>query len=748
MKMNKFAKIAIDVPLNKVNRKFDYAVPKKLQNCLSIGQAVLVPFGRRNVIGFITGFSRKTDVKKSKIKKINSLVREDIFFNKKQLELYEWISDYYNTYLTKVIYTAIPTGVVKGRVDKKRKKYYRLSQSTNKTAKIINKIKDKAPKQAEVLKVLFNNPDTNFTIKELTEKADTYHGAVYSLRDKEYIEVFEGIKKRRPFLESSPEEKQRFAPTRAQAKAIKAVSTSLNNNSSDVFLLHGVTGSGKTEVYLQLVERLLKKDQGAIILVPEISLAPVMVRRFYSRFGDKIAVLHSSLSLGERYDEWRRLKKGEAKIAIGARSAIFAPVKNPGLLIIDEEHENSYKQGSYPHYHARKVAEKMADIHNVPLLLGSATPSLKSYYKAKNDNYKYLNLPQRVANAKLPPVNVIDMREELKEGNYTIFSNKLYEKIEKALKRDEQILLFINRRGYSNFVLCRECGHVIRCNNCDISLTYHSGQNILKCHYCDFGSQMPAVCPECNSRYIKKFGMGTEKIEEEVKNFFPEAEVDRMDVDTTTRKGSHHRILSRLEEGKTDILVGTQMIAKGHDYPNISVVGIITADTLLNLPDFRSSERTFQLLTQVAGRTGRGDKLGEVVVQTYTPDHYSIKAAKEHDYYRFYQQEIELRKMLDYPPFIKMVNILVSGENENHVIEAAQKLGVYMDEFTGSIKEVLGPGPAPIEKIKKKYRWQIILRFEDHKKRKKVLKAINQNFLPYNKEEVKFNIDVDPLSML
>ena len=746
--MNKFAKIAIDVPLNKVNRKFDYAVPKKLQNCLSIGQAVLVPFGRRNVIGFITGFSRKTDVKKSKIKKINSLVREDIFFNKKQLELYEWISDYYNTYLTKVIYTAIPTGVVKGRVDKKRKKYYRLSQSTNKTAKIINKIKDKAPKQAEVLKVLFNNPDTNFTIKELTDKADSYHGAVYSLRDKGYIEVFEGIKKRRPFLESSPEEKQRFAPTRAQAKAIKAVSTSLNNNSSDVFLLHGVTGSGKTEVYLQLVERLLKKDQGAIILVPEISLAPVMVRRFYSRFGDKIAVLHSSLSLGERYDEWRRLKKGEAKIAIGARSAIFAPVKNPGLLIIDEEHENSYKQGSYPHYHARKVAEKMADIHNVPLLLGSATPSLKSYYKAKNDNYKYLNLPQRVANAKLPPVNVIDMREELKEGNYTIFSNKLYEKIEKALKRDEQILLFINRRGYSNFVLCRECGHVIRCNNCDISLTYHSGQNILKCHYCDFGSQMPAVCPECNSRYIKKFGMGTEKIEEEVKNFFPEAEVDRMDVDTTTRKGSHHRILSRLEEGKTDILVGTQMIAKGHDYPNISVVGIITADTLLNLPDFRSSERTFQLLTQVAGRTGRGDKLGEVVVQTYTPDHYSIKAAREHDYYRFYQQEIELRKMLEYPPFIKMVNILVSGENENHVIEAAQKLGVYMDEFTGSIKEVLGPGPAPIEKIKKKYRWQIILRFEDHKKRKKVLKAINQNFLPYNKEEVKFNIDVDPLSML
>ena len=746
--MNKFAKIAIDVPLNKVNRKFDYAVPKKLQNCLSIGQAVLVPFGRRNVIGFITGFSRKTDVKKSKIKKINSLVREDIFFNKKQLELYEWISDYYNTYLTKVIYTAIPTGVVKGRVDKKRKKYYRLSQSTNETAKIINKIKDKAPKQAEVLKVLYNNPDTNFTIKELTEKADTYHGAVYSLRDKEYIEVFEGIKKRRPFLESSPEEKQRFAPTRAQAKAIKAVSTSLNNNSSDVFLLHGVTGSGKTEVYLQLVERLLKKDQGAIILVPEISLAPVMVRRFYSRFGDKIAVLHSSLSLGERYDEWRRLKKGEAKIAIGARSAIFAPVKNPGLLIIDEEHENSYKQGSYPHYHARKVAEKMADIHNVPLLLGSATPSLKSYYKAKNDNYKYLNLPQRVANAKLPPVNVIDMREELKEGNYTIFSNKLYEKIEKALKRDEQILLFINRRGYSNFVLCRECGHVIRCNNCDISLTYHSGQNILKCHYCDFGSQMPAVCPECNSRYIKKFGMGTEKIEEEVKNFFPEAEVDRMDVDTTTRKGSHHRILSRLEEGKTDILVGTQMIAKGHDYPNISVVGIITADTLLNLPDFRSSERTFQLLTQVAGRTGRGDKLGEVVVQTYTPDHYSIKAAREHDYYRFYQQEIELRKMLEYPPFIKMVNILVSGENENHVIEAAQKLGVYMDDFTGSIKEVLGPGPAPIEKIKKKYRWQIILRFEDHKKRKKVLKAINQNFLPYNKEEVKFNIDVDPLSML
>jgi primosomal protein N' (replication factor Y) (superfamily II helicase) len=482
--------------------------------------------------------------------------------------------------------------------------------------------------------------------------------------------------------------------------------------------------------------------------VPEISLTPMMVKRFYSRFGDKIAILHSSLSLGERYDEWRRIKAGEAKIAIGARSAIFAPVVNTGLIIIDEEHENTYKQGEYPYYHAREIAIKRGELLNIPVILGSATPSLESYYQASIGNYIYLSLPDRVNKDKLPLVSIVDMRKELKEGNFSIFSTLLQRAIENALKNKEQVLLFLNRRGYANFVLCRECGHVIKCKNCDISLTYHAAEGkILRCHYCDYTQSIPDYCPACGSKYLREFGIGTERVVEEVKKFFPNASVDRMDVDTTSRKGSHSRILKKIESGETDILVGTQMIAKGHDYPNISVVGVITADTILNLPDFRSAERTFQLLTQVAGRTGRGEKAGRVFIQTYTPDHYSIKAASMHDYKAFYDNEIQLRKKIMYPPYTYLLNIIINGYDEDIVIKVASNLGLYLGKYSNYIFELLGPSPASIKKLKGKYRWQVILKFKDKKNRAIILDKM-EGFINKQNKDIFFNIDVDPLKVL
>ena len=747
--MSKFAKVVVDVPFTNRNKFFDYKIPDNLLNKIKIGHLVLVPFGKRSIKAFVISINNEVEISRSKIKSLKKLYKNESFFNKKDLKLYKWMAEYYNLNLISVIRAAIPAGIFNNNIRKKRKKYIYLNAKKEKIKKVIKKIRKKAPKQKEVLKVLLENSEIDFTKTELANKADTYPGTVNRLIEKGYVKVEEKIARRKPFLEKKEEEKQKFKPNEYQQNAIDEIKQNISNsNFSQTYLLHGVTGSGKTEVYLQLVELILNKNQGAIILVPEIALAPVMVRRFYSRFGDEIAVLHSNLSPGERYDEWLRLKKGKAKIAIGARSAIFAPVKNLGIIIIDEEHENSYKQSSYPYYHAREVGIKRAKINGIAMILGSATPSLKSYYLAQKKYFKYLSLPERVKKREMPSVDIIDMREEMKEGNLSIFSHKLKTNIENALDNNEQVLLFLNRRGYSSFALCRECGHVLRCKNCDISLTYHDKEKLLKCHYCDYNKEIPRFCPECGSEYIKKFGIGTEKLEEEVNKYFPEAEVDRMDIDTTSNKGSHRKILKRLENNETDILIGTQMITKGHDYPGISVVGVITADTILNLPDFRSSERTFQLITQVAGRTGRGDISGEVIVQTYTPDHYSIQAARKHDYQKFYKKEVSLRKQLNYPPFTKLVNIIVEGKKNEEVIKGANNLGAFFDNYQNYILELLGPSPAPIEKLRGKYRWQIILKFAKYNDRNYLLKKIRQKFFPYNVKSVKFNIDVDPISML
>jgi len=744
--MNRFAEVIVDIPVPKFDKAYDYIIPDNLKDELKVGMAVKIKFGNRKLSAFITKIKDNTEVEKSSLKYIDKLITDEVFFNESDLVLYRWISINYCALLINVIKAAVPTAVFKGNIKKKKIKAVMLNIDHDKIDKHLENLKKRAPSQYKILNYIKDN-NKKQKVKDLLDKLGVYRGSVNGLVDKDILKYTEYIEHRSPYKDFDLKMSEELEPTKKQNEVLDIIKSNLLKESTKTYLLHGVTGSGKTEVYIQLIKEVIKKDKGAILLVPEISLTPVMVKRFYSRFGDEIAVLHSGLSDGERYDEWRNIKKGKSKIVIGARSAVFAPVKNLGIIIIDEEHENSYKQNTHPYYHAREVAQKRAEINNIDLVLGSATPSLESYYKSKEKDYKYLSLPKRIDDRKMPPVNIINMKEELKKGNTSIFSEYLENGLTKTLQKNEQAILFLNRRGYSSFVLCRSCGEVIKCDNCDISMTYHKKNNQLVCHYCGNTKKIPKYCPNCSSKYIKDFGIGTERIENEVKKKFPDAKVVRMDYDTTNKKGAHRKILDKIENQEIDILIGTQMVAKGHDYPNISLVGVITADTIMNLPDFRSAERTFQLLTQVAGRTGRGKKEGEVFIQTYNPDHYSILAAKEHNYEYFYEKEINLRKILKYPPFKQLINITLAHKYKKNAEKSAQKLYNSIKEYK-QIEKIIGPSSAPIERIRGEYRVQLLLKFENIKKRKEFIVKFKDKYLTEISTNVKYNIDVDPISML
>ena len=519
-----------------------------------------------------------------------------------------------------------------------------------------------------------------------------------------------------------------------------------------IFLLHGVTGSGKTEVYMQAIAPVLESGKSVIVLVPEISLTPQTVSRFIGRFGARVAVLHSRLSDGERYDQWHRIQKGEADIVIGPRSAVFAPVKELGLLIIDEEHSDSYKSETAPRYHAREVAQKRAELANCAFLLGSATPSLESFHHARNGTYQLLTLPSRVANRKMPQVQLVDMRNELKKGNRTIFSNMLRNAIEERLVKREQIILFLNRRGHSTYVFCRTCGYVERCHNCSISLTFHFKTKQLVCHHCGDKHPTHPACPQCSSPAIRYFGLGTESVEQEVRKAFPQANVNRFDADSTARKNAHQQILDAFGQQQIDILIGTQMVAKGLDFPNVTLVGVITADTTLNLPDFRSSEHTFSMLTQVAGRSGRAEVTGQVIIQTYMPHHYCISAAQQHDYVGFYEKEVEARSALRYPPFSHVATLLLRGKNEKEVSDAAHTLLNHLHIWQTDLfrdVEILGPAPAPLSKIEGKFRWHFLLRSNTVEKICQLMRLLTDEPPPAIKRYgIELVIDIDPTNTL
>ncbi|AIQ17833.1 primosomal protein DnaI [Paenibacillus sp. FSL H7-0357] len=619
---------------------------------------------------------------------------------------------------------------IKDKMGKKKLKAVDLAIGVAAARESLGSFPARSARQKEVLSFLVDmEPMLPMPMKDLLSVLQVTAGTVKSLEDKGFIEISEIEVYRDPYRGRDFKPSTPLPLTGEQESVYKRIVRTVDEQRHEVFLLHGVTGSGKTEIYLQCIQRVVDQGRQAVVLVPEIALTPQMVERFKGRFGSGVAVMHSRLSVGERYDEWRKIREGKAAVAVGARSAVFAPFANLGLIIMDEEHEGSYKQEENPKYHARDVAVRRAEQGGAAVILGSATPSLESYHasRAQSDIHfspVLLEMPSRALGNELPKVHVVDMRDELKEGNRSMFSRRLHAALESRLERGEQTVLLLNRRGFSTFVMCRSCGYVAGCPECDISLTYHARSDNLRCHYCGHAEPSPKVCPECGSEHIRFFGTGTQRVEEELGKLFPGIRVIRMDVDTTTEKGSHEKLLNQFRDKKADVLLGTQMVAKGLDFPDVTLVGVITADSALNLPDFRAAEKTFQLLTQVAGRAGRHQLPGEVVVQSYTPEHYSIIHASGHDYSSFVREELKHRKELHYPPYCRLILVTLSHEQlplllrlaENYALNLqgkARQLRWYgsLDKLSTDALDLLGPVASPLPRLKGRYRFQCIIKW-------------------------------------
>lgn len=782
------AKVIVDNRSKATDKAFDYLIPKDLVNLVEVGTRVIVPFSKGNVEieGYCIGISEKS--KSKNLKSIIRISNEVKAFDEKMLETIEYMRKHYLASYLDLIHAVVPSGndtkssewiilceITEERSQLRRdiierlmdngggmeinslcaiigkdvraqirdmvkkgtlKKEYRHSREINdKTVRVIKltvtpeqavseaeKLTSKAPVQSRMLEILSTNDF--IAVADLKEFADGSYNAVNALCKKGFAKIFEITIERNPLKDRKVKRTKAFTMTDEQAVAVKAITEATDANEHTAFLLHGVTGSGKTEVFMQSIDYVTDKGKTALVLVPEISLTPQMVSRFLARFGERIAVFHSKLSMGERYDQWKKIQDGGADIVIGARSAIFAPLKNLGIIIVDEEHSDTYKSEMSPRYNAKEVALFRAKQYGASVVLASATPSAESYFKALQGEYTLLEMKNRYNNNQMPAIDIIDMREELEAGNRSMFSRKLKYEIEKNLKNGEQTILFLNRRGFSTFVSCRSCGYTVECPNCNISLTYHKFSNDLRCHYCGYSHANYKLCPKCQSKYIRYFGGGTQRVEEEIHNLFPDATTLRMDIDTTGKKQSHEKILDRFENEKTDILIGTQMVAKGLDFENVTLVGVVSADTMLHMNDYRSAERTFSMLEQVTGRAGRGTKKGRAVIQTYSPDAEAISLVSEHNYEKFYQSEIEKRKFMWYPPYSDIINIMFSGASETVVPRAAR----YFQKLLGNLEEqgqkiqILGPIPSSVSKIKNKYRWQILIKCTDNDGLNEILK--------------------------
>ena len=742
------AQVIINSNLKNLNRIFDYNVPSEMQGTICVGDRVLVPFGNKKTYeeGFIVGLKENTQYKVKDIAKI----QEGIKLTEENIDLAKLMARRYFCNISDCIKLMLPPGTLNKNIDSRVKdktlNFVYLKKDIEEIEEDIENKIIKSEKQKRVLNFLIQNEGIQTT--ELEIITDTTNAVLKALEKKEYIEIIEEKIERNPFLNKDIKPTKKLKLTEEQQNAFNKIDETINNNENKEFLLYGVTGSGKTEIYLQLIEKIIQKNKTAIVLVPEISLTPQMVERFIARFGqEKIAVLHSKLSIGERYDQWNKIKNGECKIVIGARSAIFAPIQNLGLIIIDEEHDSSYKSETNPRYNAKELAGYMAKKNNIPLVLGSATPDISTYYKAENNKIEMLKLTKRANESNLPKVDVIDLREELANGNRSILSRKLYEEIEKNLKDKKQTILFLNRRGYSTFVMCRDCGYTVKCKNCNITMTYHIKTNKLKCHYCGHEEKNLTECPECHSKNIKYFGTGTQRLEEDINKIFPEATTIRMDIDTVTRKNSHEEILNKFKNDNINILIGTQMVVKGHHFPNVTLVGVIAADSSLYIEDYRANERTFQILTQVAGRAGREKLPGRVIIQTYNPDNFAIECSKKQNYDEFYETEIELRKQLKYPPFCDIISIGLTDTDNNKIKNVSERL---YNNISRTIKNekmdfnIYKPLPCPIDKIKNKYRWRIILK---GKLNNKIINIINKSIEQVNSKTTRIIVDTNPTNL-
>ena len=711
-----YVDVLVELKAKKIDKTFTYLIPDSLKDKIKVGVRVLVPFGKQTLEGFVLNISNNKDID-YELKEIIDVIDLEPVINQEMLELGKYISKKTLCNLINAYQTMLPTALKAHKNFKVNKKYISYIKL------IDNEYIPKNDNQKEILDLLKKG---NALKSELTKISVS---SINTLLNKKIIEE---IKEETYRLNSTSLYNDKKVILNLEQQNV--VNEVLKNKDKFIpYLLHGVTGSGKTEVYMNIIEDVLKSGKEVIVLVPEISLTPQMVNIFKSRFKNSIAILHSALSDGERYDEWRKIEKKEVNIVIGARSAIFAPLTNIGLIVLDEEHSDTYKQDNNPKYDAIDIAIKRAKTHNCPIILGSATPSIESYTRAKLGTYKLLELKNRV-NKTMPEIKLIDMKNEIKKG-YRILSKELIDNINDRLSKNEQVILLLNRRGYCTTITCKECGNTIKCPNCDIPLTYHKNGNKLNCHYCNHTTYKPINCPECNSKNINSFGMGTEKLEEEIKNLF-QCKVVRMDIDTTRKKGSHEKIINDFRNKKYNILIGTQMISKGLDFDDVTLVGVINGDATLNIPDFRSGERTYSLLNQISGRSGRSVKPGKVIIQCFNIDHYSIKYASKNDYINFYNEDMSIRRKLKYPPYYNLCLIKLIGMEYEELNKEALKI---KECLNNSNSIVLGPSPCTIPKIYNKYYLQIIIKYKNIKDIYNELKFI----VDKSKNNAKLNIEID-----
>lgn len=798
MALETLARVLVDTGVFSLDREFYYKIPDSEKGTLKAGCIVTVPFGRGKKTGIVIGFTdEETDYE---LKYISAVKKGEPAADDKAIELAHFMQKMYIAPFFDCLKLLCPPGTF-GKEDKKvllinadgnfsplQKKVLAFIEDeggattlaalknefgasvtgTVKSLEEKNAVETEkfTHKKAGVLKRKYVSlnmkaedalallPDRAVSQRDAVmalEKGDrplagfNNTSAIRALSDKGIVKIYDEALRRDPFKEKNLSATYSLHPTEEQKAALETINSLSDSSRAKTVLLHGVTGSGKTEVYMQAIERTVKNGRQAIVLVPEISLTPQMTDRFLGRFGENVAILHSMLSSGERLDEWMRIKNGEAKVVVGARSAIFAPLDNIGLIIVDEEHENTYKSEQTPRYDAIEVAKMRCRQHNALLILASATPSVTDYYKALSGKYELIKMTKRYNEVSLPLIEAVDMRSELKNGNRRMLSGRLTEEIRKNIENGEQTVLFLNRRGFSTFVSCRDCGYVALCPSCSIALVYHKNTGTLNCHYCGYKTAVMKTCPSCLSGHIKYFGTGTERLEEEIRVLFPSASVIRMDVDTTAGKNAHEKILKKFSEEKIDILLGTQMVSKGLDFPNISLVGVVAADMSLNIDDYRASERTFDLITQVCGRAGRGDTRGRAIIQTYSPENPVIEFAKKQDYEGFYESEIAYRKMFGYPPFSNIVCVSFSSADEKSVKEACLKTEKKFKElFSGRDIKLFASAPSPLYKIKGRYRWRFWFKGEADSVTRELLRTL---YFDFKSKTVKMAIMIDPVNM-
>ena len=706
-----YADIIVDISHEKLDRSFQYKVPKELEEEIQVGMVVTIPFGNGNHErkGYVIGLSDKPVFDIDRMKELRGICSSEETTEERLIALAAWMKNRYGSTMVQALKTVFP---VREKVKAKEKRYVVLNIEEEAADKLASELeRGRCKARARVLRALLTEKKLDYTraSKEIGMTASVLRplidqGVVQVTQDEVYRMAVDG--------DTIPREKLSVL-TEAQEEALKQIQEEWSREIPRPVLIHGVTGSGKTQIYMQLIQQVIDEGKQVIVLIPEIALTYQTVRRFYGWFGDKVSVLNSRLSQGERYDQFKRAKRGEVQIMVGPRSALFTPFSRLGLIIIDEEHEQTYKSENSPRYHARETAAYRTQMEHAYLVMGSATPSLEAYTNAVNGEYRLVKLNARFEDRPLPEVSVVDLREELKNGNRSILSRSLQTAIEKRLERGEQSVLFLNRRGYAGFVSCRSCGEALKCPHCDVALTEHNNGRMV-CHYCGYEQPRVEKCPVCGSPYIGGFKAGTQQIEQVVRKAFPKARVLRMDYDTTRTKGSYEKILSSFTEHKADILVGTQMIVKGHDFPDVTLVGAVAADLSLNAADYRCAERTFQLLTQAVGRSGRGKKAGEAIIQSYHPDHYSIQAAARQDYEAFYQEEMAYRMLMDYPPAAHMLSVLASGENEALLTQGMDYLAKFIERISVRYKiHVIGPAYASVGKVNDIYRKVLYLKHHD-----------------------------------